>query len=102
MASASKSHAEADGGAMQHEVDAVGVARVRVVDAQRAVARQSGELVAGELPSVAVDANGLPLEVALEAEATHIAAHPDFLARRELVTQPEADHGIDPVDAAGA
>src|SRR5262249_49950001 len=32
-------------------------------------------LVAGELPRVAVDADRLPFEVALEAEATDIAAH---------------------------
>src|SRR6185437_6388338 len=97
----SKAEACTNDGPIEHLVDpeGVGSGSPSVVYAQSAKAQDGRDLVAAELPSVAVGAHGLPRELApADAEAAYVAAHKDFLVRREAVAQPQTQHRIDPLD----
>src|SRR5258707_673272 len=101
-AAASEFDGHADQGAVDDEVEVVGEGTaICEVDVrrQRPVADIGGERVSAELPRVAVDGGNLPGELAAarKAEATDIAFHESMLVGRELVAQPEPDHGIGPV-----
>src|SRR6185437_5448737 len=92
----SKAEACTNDGPIEHLVDpeGIGSGSPSVVYAQSAKAQDGRDLVAAELPSVAVGAHGLPRELApADAEAAYVAAHKDFLVRREAVAQPQPSTG---------
>src|SRR5262245_8891932 len=73
-----------------------------IIDVKGAVAEIGAERHAQTLGHETVDADGLPGKFAAGAEAADIAFEPQALARRNLVPDAEANHGIDPFEVAGA
>ena len=76
---------------------------LRVIDVKSAVAddaRERRALPGGEVETVAPD--GLPGEIAADAEPADVAAQEELMAGRHRIAQARPDDRVEPVDRAGA
>jgi hypothetical protein len=74
-----------------------------IIDGERPVAdhaRERDAVVGAELEAVGAD--GLPGEVAPDAEPADVAAQEEFVSRRHRIAHPCTDDGIEPVDRSGS
>jgi hypothetical protein len=77
----------------------VGTRTLFKVDTECPVSQQAGlghTVVDGDLP--AVGGEHVPRELAAHVESTDIAPQHQLLARRQLVSDPEPNEGINPAD----
>src|SRR5262245_21933813 len=72
------------------------------IDVKGAVAEVGAERHSQTLGHETVDADGLPGKFAAGAEAADIALEAQILARRNLMPDAEANHGIDPFEVIAA
>jgi hypothetical protein len=59
---------------------------IGIIDGQSAITDRAGEIISAVTEIVIVSAEGLPAELAADAEAADIAPELKFFARRESVT----------------
>ena len=85
------------------ELVALPALALHIVDIERPIAdhaREGDALIGAELEAIGAD--GLPGEVATDAEPADVAAQDELVSGRHRIPQTCADHGIEPVDGAGA